>query len=69
MIILYFTRFALPYDREAKVLPFGNKNKRGFILYFARLIVPLSGSSKVGGISEIKINGGLFCISLDLHYL
>ena len=41
MIILYFTRFALPYDLEAKV----------------------------GGISEIKINGGLFCISLDLHYL
>ena len=38
-------------------------------MYFARLIVPLSGSSKVGGISEIKINGGLFCISLDLHYL
>ena len=24
---------------------------------------------KIGGISEMKINRDLFCISLDLHYL
>ena len=39
-----------------------------FILYCPHLFVPLI-SSKVGCISEIKINGDLFCISLDLHYL
>ena len=33
------------------------------------LFVPLNRSSKVGGISEMKININLFCISLDLHYL
>jgi len=26
-------------------------------------------SSKIGGVSEIKINRHLFCISLYLHYL
>ena len=34
---IFFIPLALP-----KVLPFGNKNKLGFILYFAHLFVPLS---------------------------
>ena len=34
---IFFVTLASP-----KVLPFGNKNKFGFILYFAHLFVPLS---------------------------
>ncbi len=37
--------------------------------FSSHLFVPLRLYSKVGCISEMKINSNLFCISLDLHYL
>ena len=41
-VYFVFHSICTTFDLQSKVLSLGNKNKRGFILYFARLIVPLT---------------------------
>ena len=41
-VYFVFHSICTTFDLQSKVLSLGNKNKRVFILYFARLIVPLT---------------------------
>ena len=41
-VYFVFRSICTTFDLQSKVLSLGNKNKRVFILYFARLIVPLT---------------------------
>ena len=68
-VYFVFHSICTTFDLRSKVLSLGYKNKRGFILYFARLIVPLICNPRYSRSGIKKKTEFSFCIPLTYSYL